>query len=172
MNWKLVTIAAFSLGTLVVGAGTSWAEEPYNDNDFFQKATVSTMCEQELGRLAQSNGAAQGVKDFGKRLVDDHKKMHENLKIMAKNVDLQLPNALPDKEKAIVEKFKNLKGADFDREFAKQMVDSHQKSVALHEQASAKSGNAQLKNYAKEMLPTLNEHLTIAKKLHTEQRGE
>src|SRR5262245_31015290 len=99
---KLGTIAVFSFGFLMLG-NTARAEEPFNYNDRFQKAAVTGMTETELGKLAQSNGAGQDIKDFGKRMVDDHKKIHDNLEIVAKNAGIKLPTALPDKEKTLVE---------------------------------------------------------------------
>jgi putative membrane protein len=55
-------------------------------------------------------------------------------------------------------------GTDFDRKFAQVMVDSHQETIALFENASMEWGvpDGDLRNMATAKLPTLRTHLQDA----------
>lgn len=44
------------------------------DRTFMNKAAQGGMAEVELGRLAEQNAQSQDVKDFGKRMIEDHRK--------------------------------------------------------------------------------------------------
>jgi putative membrane protein len=56
-----------------------------------------------------------------------------------------------------------LSGANFDREFAKHMVDDHKKDIKAYEKEAKKNDAAGA--YAKEALPTLQKHLETAQSL-------
>src|SRR5689334_17435391 len=60
------------------------------DQDFLKKAAQGNMAEIELGNLAQQRGASSYVKDYGKKLVEDHTKMLNDLKEIASKANLAL----------------------------------------------------------------------------------
>ncbi|HEY4292867.1 DUF4142 domain-containing protein [Luteibacter sp.] len=56
-------------------------------------------------------------------------------------------------------------GDDFDKAYAKKMVADHHKDIALFTKESTSGKDPDLKAFAKKTLPTLKEHLEMAKKL-------
>ena len=60
---------------------------------------------------------------------------------------------------------KVLLGAEFDKAYAKHMVEDHEKAVKLFENASKNIKDPGLKDFATKTLPTIKEHLEMAKKL-------
>jgi len=62
-------------------------------------------------------------------------------------------------------KFSKLTGSVFDKAYAKQMVSDHNKAVSLFEKESTKGTDPDLKDFATKTLPTLQEHLQMAKSL-------
>ncbi|KLD73569.1 membrane protein, partial [Xanthomonas hyacinthi DSM 19077] len=66
-----------------------------------------------------------------------------------------------------IDALKMLNGAAFDKEFAKVMVADHQKAVAIFEVEVEKGSNKDLQAFAKKTLPTLKEHLKMARALNT-----
>lgn len=67
--------------------------------------------------------------------------------------------------KAAMEKLKGLKGADFDREFARVMVKDHQHVVDRLTQVRSRMTDTETQGFIDKLLPTLKEHLSMAQKL-------
>jgi putative membrane protein len=133
------------------------------DRDFMTEAAQGGMTEVQLGQIAQEKGRSQAVKDFGKRLVEDHTTANNKLKAIAAYLGVTLPAALDSKHQEMVYKFAKMTGdAKFDREFMAHAIDDHKKDISEFEKASANAQNDRLKAFATETLPTLREHLQIA----------
>ncbi len=62
-------------------------------------------------------------------------------------------------------------GAAFDATYMRQMVDDHQKDVALFEKQASGGRDADLKAFAGKTLPTLKQHLQHAEKTHAAVDG-
>ncbi len=60
------------------GSDTTSAMDPIApDKDFLKEAAPGSAVEVALGRIAQERGSSDAVKEFGKRMVDDHSKAEE-----------------------------------------------------------------------------------------------
>ena len=59
-----------------------------------------------------------------------------------------------------------LSGAAFDRAYAKEMVKDHTKAVQLFQREADRGTDAGLKSFASSKLPTLREHLEMARSLN------
>ncbi|HYG98354.1 MAG TPA: DUF4142 domain-containing protein [Terriglobales bacterium] len=142
------------------------------DRMFVQKAAAGGMLEVQLGKLAQEKAADQQVKDFGKRMEDEHSKANEQLMGIANTMGVTPPSSLPAKEQAKVDKLSKLSGADFDRQYMTMMVSEHRKDVRDFQRASKTAKDESLKNFATSTLPTLQEHLKQAQELHGKVGGK
>ncbi|MGH7962134.1 MAG: DUF4142 domain-containing protein, partial [Candidatus Binatia bacterium] len=63
--------------------------------------------------------------------------------------------------KETMAKLSQLKGAEFDREYVKAMVEGHVKDVTAFESVAKGAVDADVKAYATKTLPTLKEHLQM-----------
>jgi putative membrane protein len=137
-----------------------------HDHDFLVTAAEDGMAEVELGKLAQQKGSSEQVKNFGGQMVTDHGKAGDELKTLAGTKGVTLPTS-PGKHQKDIDKLAKKSGADFDRDYARHMVDAHKKAVSLF-QKTAKSGNdADVKAFAGKTLPTLQQHLEHANTLNS-----
>jgi putative membrane protein len=133
------------------------------DRKFIEKAAQGGMAEIELGKLAQQKAASDQVKQFASRIVDDHSKANEQLKQIASSKGVAIPSDLDRSTRREIEKLQKLSGAKFDREYMELMVSDHKKDVKEF-QAEAKSAkDSDIKNFASSTLPTLEQHLDLAK---------
>jgi putative membrane protein len=139
------------------------------DQEFVNKAASSGKAEVAIGKAGQEKAQNADVKKFAERVVTDHTKSNDELMRIAKDAGVNIPDR-PAAEHA--DKVKHFEGdtRNFDREFVNHMVDSHNKGVELFTKASKELKNEQLRSFAEKTLPTLKEHLTIAKRLQ-EQVG-
>ncbi|HWI14086.1 MAG TPA: DUF4142 domain-containing protein, partial [Burkholderiales bacterium] len=142
------------------------------DRHFIMEAAQGGMLEVQMGKLAQQNGQSDGVKQFGKRLEDDHSKANEELKGVAQKLGVDLPASLDKKHQGKVDKLSKVKAQDFDRQFAKDMVSDHEKDVKAFRKEADKGKNAEVKQFASQAVPTLEEHLKMARDLAGSRSGK
>lgn len=158
---------------LVAGAATLSAVDPkpaddkgpLTDEMFVTKAASDGLHEVALGKLAKTNAQRDDVKTFGEKMVADHTKSNMELMEVAKGAGLNVPSQMLEEHQKHVEHFSKLRGEEFDREYAKHMVEDHQKAVSLFQRASRDVRNPDLKGFATKTLPVLKEHLAMAQKL-------
>ena len=89
--------------------------------------------------------------------------MNDELKQLAQNKGLALPADVDDESKKMSDKLSKLSGKDFDKEYINGMVDGHEKVVKSFEKASKDAKDPDLKAWAAKTLPTLQDHLKMAK---------
>lgn len=141
------------------------------DQKFLMDAAIGGLMEVELGRWAVQKGTSDAVKQFGRRMVDDHSQANSELATLAASKGITLPTSLDEKHQKEVAKLTRLSGAAFDRAYAKMMVKDHEKAVSDFEKESTRGADADLKAFATKTLPTLQEHLQMARALDGTQRG-
>ena len=135
------------------------------DSKFIMEAAMGGLMEVELGRLATQKGSSAAVKTFGQRMVDDHSAANTELMQLASTKGITLPTELDEKHRKEVTKMSKLAGAEFDRMYSKSMLSDHMKDVAAFEKQSSKGTDNDIKAFANKTLPTLKEHLELAKAL-------
>jgi putative membrane protein len=153
-----------ALGGVLSLAQTS--APPPSDQDFLNMAAQTDMTEAHLGQLAANQAAGQNVKDFAQMLVTDHTNDYQQLGMLASKTGSTIPKGLDAKQEKMVAPFEKLKGAAFDRQFAREMVMGHQKAIAAYKREAQDGQNADIKAYATQTLPTLQKHLEAAEGLH------
>jgi putative membrane protein len=132
------------------------------DADFIREAAQGGIMEVQLGKIAQTKASDGKVKEFGKRMEQDHGKANEQLMKLAADKGMQLSNELDKRHKAKVDKLSKHSGAEFDRNYMDEMVTDHKADIKKFEQQSEKAKDADLKKFATETLPILKEHLRLA----------
>jgi len=135
------------------------------DHDFIMEAAMGGLMEVELGRVAAQQGTSDAVKQFGQRMVDDHSKANTQLMTLAQSKGITLPTALDDKHRNELTKLSAMTGAEFDRAYSKMMLSDHKKDVSEFEKQSTRGTDPDLKAFATQTLPTLQEHLQMARAL-------
>jgi putative membrane protein len=132
------------------------------DAQFAKEAAEGGMDEVKLGQLAEERGESQVVKDFGKRMVDDHSAANHELMDIASRQNISLPADLNSHDQTTYNELAKLSGPAFDRAYARMMVRDHEKDVAAFKKQADTGSDEGLKNFAAKTLPTLEEHLKLA----------
>ncbi len=139
------------------------------DSTFVKKAAQGGMAEVVLGQLAVQKASNEQVKKFGQRMVDDHTKANEELKQVAAQKNIDVPQQLDAKDKMTKARLEKLSGAQFDKAYMRDMVNDHRKDVAEFERASKMVKDPVVKSFAEQTLPTLREHLKEAEQIAPKQ---
>jgi len=124
------------------------------------------MYEIQASQLAQTKATSADVKAFAGRMITDHTKTSDQLKsIVASRSGLKPPSSLDAKHRALLSKLRSASGANFDRIYARQQLQGHQQAVMLFTSESQNGKDAELKAFAGQTLPTLQQHLSMAQQL-------
>jgi putative membrane protein len=149
------------------GASTTKASAGHTaaDSKFIKEAAEGGMAEVALGQLAVEKASSADVKKFGQRMVDDHSKANDELKQLASQKKVTLPQDLKAQDKATKAKLEKLSGEQFDQAYMKDMVKDHTKDVRHFKRESMSAQDPDVKSFAAHTLPTLEEHLKQAKSI-------
>jgi putative membrane protein len=152
--------------------GTGAAQPNESDRNFARAAAAGGLAEIEFGSLAQQNARSEAVKGFGKRMVEDHGKASAELKGLAKEDGIPLPEQLDPEHIAIRDRLAGLSGPAFDQAYVAAQVADHQSAAQLLEYEIGAGQDKDLKTFAAEALPVVLEHLEIAQHLQADLAGK
>lgn len=135
---------------------------------FMQEAASGGLMEVELGKIAAQRASSSDVKEFGQRMVTDHTKANDELKDLASRKNVTLHEGLDAKQQAEVKRLSKLSGHEFDQSYMKAMTTDHEHDVAAFKKAASSSPDADVKSFASQTLPTLEDHLSNARRVEAE----
>jgi len=171
---KAVAIDVFREGDLVLvveAEGRLRELHAHGDRHFLLMAAETDLTEMKLGQLAMERGSPV-IKKYGERISSDHAKMNQSLLQLAKTHGMTLPDKLDKKHQELFDELSKLKGAEFDRAFAKDMISGHEKVIMKFEAAAKNSRDPQLKAWAEQWLPVLRDHLKLAREAASEIKSK
>jgi putative membrane protein len=135
------------------------------DQDFVIKAARAGKMEVDLGRMAADKGRNAAVRSFGRRMVTDHTKAGDKLKMIAAKKGVVLPADIDPEAKAKMDQLMQLNGAEFDRNYMEMMVGDHETAVGDFQTEASSGAAAEVKAFATSTLPKLKLHLRLAKQI-------
>lgn len=165
MNWNVIA-AAVLLAAPALAVGTASAQQ-LSAQDFAKKVAISDMFEIQSGQLAADKAQSEDVRSFGQEMVDDHTETSEDLRELVKDekINVELPTQLDKDHQAKLDQLKNSASNQFDQTYVSQQVQAHQNAVKLFENYSKNGENEELREWAEDTLPSLQEHLKDAQAL-------
>jgi putative membrane protein len=158
-----------ALAAAAVGYGLRGARaddrQTTDDRQFVMQASAAGLAEVNLGNMGVKQAHSRDVKKFAEHMVKDHTKANQRLDKLADRLRIMPAQAMDAKHQAAADRMAQMNGAGFDHAFMRQMVKDHEQAVSLFE-AEAKHGqDKELRDFAKKTLPTLKEHLKMARDL-------
>jgi putative membrane protein len=139
------------------------------DRSFATHAMSGGQLEVELGQAAERQAGSDAVRSFGQRMVQDHSANNQQLQAVAQRLGLSQPAQLPADERRQVDRLTALNGPDFDAAYMQQMVKDHEKDIKAFEKEARSGANPELKGYAQQSLPVLQQHLQLARQVTAAQ---
>jgi putative membrane protein len=129
------------------------------DTNFILAAAQGGMTEVKLGELAATNGMRDDVKEFGQMMVKDHTAINDDMKALAAQKGVTLPNGLDAKHQAMVDKMSALTGSDFDKAYIAGMIKDHKKDAKEFKAESKSTSDADIKSFLDKSIPVVEAHL-------------
>ena len=148
--------------TAAVGPTQAVAQQAMaSDSVFIQKAASLGLLQAKLGKLAQEKGSSPSVRDFGKRMVADYTKANEELAAGAKQAAYPAPVLLRE-DRQVYDRLAGTGRGSFDQKYMAEMVAQYADAVRLYQQEADKGRVALLKQLATSLLPTVQQHMSLA----------
>jgi putative membrane protein len=136
----------------------------YRDEDFVKDVAKANAAELHLLALAQKKATSKEIKINAKRMEADHKKMDDEVNAYAAKHGISVNIDNNDVDNTLDN---NATGADWDRNWVNKMVDDHEKILNKFEDFQDDATDAELKTMITNTLPTLRNHLQMAKDMQT-----
>ena len=145
--------------------GQAAAQQPLplsrQERNFIAEALSDSMAERALGKLAQDRAETDMVRDFARRVVDEHGQMADRLLAMAERHDIPVPRELTRIARLGMESLRDTPEEAFDRRYIATEEETHARSIKLFEAQAERNGETAA--FARDTLPMLHAHFEEAR---------
>jgi putative membrane protein len=156
-------IALAATGAAVALAAAPAMAQPMN-NGFLQQAVAMDTAEIQMGQLLQQKSTTAQVRHYGEILVHDHTMSRHQAEDIARGLNITAPEAAPADAAAQIAQLQALSGPAFDHQAKQDAVEDHQQAIAMYQKASHDT-HGRAAEHARQTLPMLHKHLTMAQAL-------
>ena len=163
-----VTGLLLSIGAPVHGAAQ---EAAVTDSSFLQMAGSIGLLQAKLAKLAQSKASSPAVREFGKRMEADYAKVNDELAAGAKQAAYPAPLVIRQHQQ-VYSRFDKAGTSSFDKKYMSQVVADQNAAVRLFQHEAEHGRIASVKELAAKLLPTLEEHVSLATQTATSVGAE
>ena len=132
--------------------------------EFLYNALKGDNSEIMLGNLAADRARDPAVRDYGRKLADDHSQARSEVLDVGRRFGIRPTREVAPEARDEREKLQDMRGREFDREFVRYMIDDHRKDIGDFRD-EAREHHGEVSDLAGRQLPTLHEHLRIAQSL-------
>jgi len=158
-----VTATPGTRDAAAAGGGTAAGTLSSADRTFVDQAAESGVATVQASKLAVQKARDPRVRQFAQRMIDDHDTANDELAKLASSRRIALPVEPALRHRKEMDALQQRSGVDFDRAYMKGQVADHQKAVALFDRQARMGQDTALRQWAAKMLPTLREHLQMAR---------
>lgn len=133
--------------------------------EFVETASAKGLAEIETSNMALRDGSP-ALHEFANKMIENHRAANTELRQIAQRENFEMADdaTLMDQAKALI---LDIRDESFDEAYIENQVAAHEDAVELYQRAT-KSDNAQVRAYAQQKLPVLQEHLSMALQLRAQ----
>ena len=156
-------LAAGTAGAADTTTGNSTQNLSSKGSSFVKEASAGNQSEIALAQVAQQKAQNPEIKNLAQMIQQDHQQAQEKLQTIAQTHGITLDQSPSWTQKRAQSKLEKLSGAEFDQQYAKDMLEDHVSDIKKFQKASQNVEDTDVKQYAQECLPKLQTHLQHAK---------
>ena len=131
------------------------------DQNFVNLAASSDMFEIQSSRLALQRSRNPATRRFAERMIADHTQSSQRLAALAQAKGIVLPTGLDPEGQRMMMALDNTRRI-FDQEYFRQQAMAHATAVQVYQTEIANGYDADLRGFAQQTLPVIQEHLAMA----------
>jgi putative membrane protein len=166
--WGAIALA------VIIGGHEAQAQTPIppSPKDFVMAASQSDQYEVLAARVASLQGQDPRVRTFAQEMIEGHTRLAEDLRKAAGASGLPPPEPGTSSDQAsLLSSLQSVRGADFDKTYARQQELAHAQAVAVEESFATKGSDPNLRKAAQSALPSIRDHLKKAQQLRVDVGG-
>src|ERR1700676_3272301 len=142
------------------------------DFNFVGQANLGAPFQVDSGRLAETKGTSAAIRSYAHLMVTSHIPVVDALNVILKQKNITPSNTLlHGAYDATISTLEADRGAAFDRDYANGQVEYQKGNAALFEQEIQNGTDPDLKQFARQTLPKIVDHLHRAEKLAAASGG-
>ncbi len=112
------------------------------------------------------------VRAFAEQMAQDHIRTRASLQSAVSGAGLESPpRAMSSDQASTLAALQSLRGADFDKAYARQQVLAHSQALAVEQSYASDGKEAHLQDAARGAVPIIQHHLDMAQQLNTALGG-
>ena len=135
------------------------------DQDFVRSVLESDVAEMQLGQMAQDKSQSDDVKQFGQKMMENRKRLDDQMKQIAGRLQVSEPKGPSKKDKELIAKLETLSGPQFDEEYIRAVVKDHEKNVKEFNSEAQAAQDPGVLQAAKMDAPVLAQHLQVIEQI-------
>jgi putative membrane protein len=136
------------------------------DTYFVSQTSLGTPFQVDSGRLAESKGTTRAIRSYAKLMVSSHITVNDALVgILKSKAPAPPPTLLKAAYSTMVSTLQHENARTLDADYVRGQVNYQKGNVALYEYEIASGTDPDLKAFARETLPKIQDHLARALKL-------
>jgi len=137
------------------------------DSYFVSQTSLGTPFQVDSGRLAETKGTTQVIRSYAKLMESSHIAVNNALLAILKNkAPAPPPTLLRAAYSTMVSTLQDETGQTFDADYVRGQVNYQKANTALYQYEIANGTDPDLRAFAQETLPKIQDHLARALKLH------
>ena len=135
------------------------------DQSFVKKALEGGAAEVQLGQLAQQKSQSNDVKQFGQKMVEDHTQLGDQMKPIAKRLNVKQPTDVSKKDRELIARLEGLSGDQFDQAYIQAMVKDHKQDLSEFKDEAQTTQNPSIKQAAQQGAQVIAQHLQMIEQI-------
>jgi len=135
------------------------------DRQFIQEVAADNMMEIRLAQMAQRQASGSDVKRLADRMASDFTKWQDRWTSMASRNGMAFQPGMGNLHRQKVERLQKASKGQFDRVYVRTVIENLQSIVPYFENEGRSARSSEVRNLVKDELPTLKEHLELAKRI-------
>jgi len=165
-----VVLLIFSISAPAAQTAASVPGAPLGPADtyFVTQTSLGTPFQVDSGRLAENKGTTQAIRGYAELMVSSHVAVNNALlAILKKKAPVPSPTLLKAAYATMVSTLEHESGQTLDADYVRGQVNYQRANTALYEYEIANGTDPDLKAFAQETLPKIQDHLARALKLQS-----
>ncbi len=145
------------------------ASAPMSTPQYIMAASQSDEFEMQEGRLAEQSAKSVSLRKFGAKMVKDHAKTTNTLHdaIISTGMQVPPPPPLRPDQMQMIAQLQQLNGADFDRAYISQQMQSHQEALMVQSNYARTGEVPAIRGAASKAVPIVKEHIAMLQQIQS-----
>ena len=135
------------------------------DAKFVRNVDAVHYLEIRLGRLAERKAQDASVKQFGRRMAEDHTSLQTQWSSMTANNGMKFKSGMGPRHRSKLTRQEKLSGREFDREYMTLVLQNNQDYLDYFRKEGRAANSAPVRNLVNRGIPILEQHLREGKQI-------